>query len=513
MQNKIFKEFKTNSYLIVRLTILAVLIVALFVNKKAKAQLENIVSISSTNSDTKNYAGINSLMTAISENDIEGVSFFVKANPKLINEENVGGATPLHIAARIGNLEITSILLENDASINSTDNEKWTPLMRAAMAGNGSIVGALLNKGANILQTNSAGEGAIIHATMSGCNECLTEIVNKAKSDPINLSNSSNKQLMSDQLTAAYTIAQSKQNKDAQATLSDFLNYIAELKKQKIQIKNNQNSPQGKSENSSGNNFDTSENLNEGEVVIIQEIQLDPIKKKNKTPQKFVFVKGSDGKERVKVSPHTAKKYKMIKPAKTAEISAAKEKTNEITQHESVSTGSMSQETSDAEIKTSIDGAKFKFVKGADPVKVRTSVKSNTATKNNKKSAAKNAVETRLTAAPSVPAAATPIKPTTATTQLPVPVSQEVPNLPTAAAKVQAPKNSAPTIASKPSSLGTVVVKTDVTTTNPATPTAPASVDKTSNTAVIVPIPSAPASEATNANNPSAYKFNGKTGN
>lgn len=335
------QNLKTSSYLAVRLTILAILVATFFINKKARAQLENIITISSENSETKNYAGINSLMAAISENDVDGVNFFVKANPKLINEENVGGASPLHIAARMGNLEIVNILLASDANVNATDNEKWTALMRASITGNAEIVNALLVKNANILQTNNVGEGAIIHATMSECNQCLILLVNKAKSDTANLSNANSKQLISDQLTAAYAIAKNKQNRDSQAILTDFLSFITSLKVEKpinISLENSTKEIEEKTVKI----IDASEkNSLKEEPVIVKEIALDsPQNNTNKTAKKFKFVKGEEGIAEP-VKKH--KNFKLKKPQVKNEVKPA--------------------ETPKIQEQSSNDNLKFKFVK------------------------------------------------------------------------------------------------------------------------------------------------------
>jgi hypothetical protein len=75
---------------------------------KIWAQIEGLY-----NSSTEQFAGISTLMSATANNDIDGVRFFSKAGPSVINQRNKGGATSLHIACREGNFEITKILNPN----------------------------------------------------------------------------------------------------------------------------------------------------------------------------------------------------------------------------------------------------------------------------------------------------------------------------------------------------------------------------------------------------------------
>jgi len=57
--------------------------------------------------------------------------------------------TPLHWAAYNGLTEISTMLIENKASINITDKDGMTPLYLAARERHGLLVNLLLDKGAN----------------------------------------------------------------------------------------------------------------------------------------------------------------------------------------------------------------------------------------------------------------------------------------------------------------------------------------------------------------------------
>ena len=45
-----------------------------------------------------------------------------------VNGKTIGGWTPLHAAAGMGQLEIVALLLDRGADVNGKNNEGWTPL-------------------------------------------------------------------------------------------------------------------------------------------------------------------------------------------------------------------------------------------------------------------------------------------------------------------------------------------------------------------------------------------------
>lgn len=80
-------------------------------------------------------------------------------------EEMRPGTTAITTAAQRDQTEYVKLLLENGASVNTTN--PWnndTPLMYAARNGNVELVNFLINRGANIHTTNSKGENALICA-------------------------------------------------------------------------------------------------------------------------------------------------------------------------------------------------------------------------------------------------------------------------------------------------------------------------------------------------------------
>ncbi|KAF1741524.1 hypothetical protein MXB_1686, partial [Myxobolus squamalis] len=70
-------------------------------------------------------------------------------------------ATPLHVAAANGYLDVTQLLLSIGADPNSRDNEDWTPLHAAVNWENIDIIEELIEKGADPRAMNNIGNTPI----------------------------------------------------------------------------------------------------------------------------------------------------------------------------------------------------------------------------------------------------------------------------------------------------------------------------------------------------------------
>jgi len=210
--NHKFPDFKgVNSFL---LSGIFVVIGVFFASASLHAQVSDEL-YSSANNDT---SGVSTLMSAVADNDVDGVRFFSKAGSALVNQKNFGGATALHMACRENNFEIAKILIENGADINAVDNEGWTPLMRAALSGNKEIIDLLLSKNAQASNVNADGESAIIHATTSDCADCLNSLFSK-----FNFIKLMDVQLLKGQLSSAFVIAQNRDNQVTQGIIESYL--------------------------------------------------------------------------------------------------------------------------------------------------------------------------------------------------------------------------------------------------------------------------------------------------
>lgn len=192
------------------------LFAVVFFSDSLSAQIQNLY-----NNDNSEIAGINALMSAVANNDVNGVKFFSKAGSALINQKNLGGATSLHLACRESNFEIAEILVKNGADVNALDNEGWTPLMRAALAGNRDIVKMLMSGNADAGNLNSLGESVIIHAAISRCADCLNSIFEK-----VNLTKSMDVKILKEQLTDAFMIARNHEDEVTQGLLESYLDQV-----------------------------------------------------------------------------------------------------------------------------------------------------------------------------------------------------------------------------------------------------------------------------------------------
>jgi ankyrin repeat protein len=79
---------------------------------------------------------------------------------ELVNQANYLGETPLHIAAKSGDIRIVSYLLENKAFIHRKNNLGETPLYYAVKYWNSDVIDFLISKGALMGMKTKAGESA-----------------------------------------------------------------------------------------------------------------------------------------------------------------------------------------------------------------------------------------------------------------------------------------------------------------------------------------------------------------
>lgn len=76
--------------------------------------------------------------------------------------------SPLHEAAKCGDLAQVAALLRDGADIEEYNSHGWTPLMAASLSGNVDTARLLLDVGANLYAVNREGKSAIHYAAMRG---------------------------------------------------------------------------------------------------------------------------------------------------------------------------------------------------------------------------------------------------------------------------------------------------------------------------------------------------------
>ncbi|WP_460219153.1 ankyrin repeat domain-containing protein [Psychroserpens sp. MEBiC05023] len=98
------------------------------------------------------------------KNDV--LKTMLNANPKLGNEKDARGFTPLIFATYFDNEQATIILLEHGVDVDARDGTGNSALIGVCFKGNVPFVERLLNYGADINAKNNLGTTALIFATM-----------------------------------------------------------------------------------------------------------------------------------------------------------------------------------------------------------------------------------------------------------------------------------------------------------------------------------------------------------
>ena len=237
-----------------------------------------------------NVAGITPLMNAVMNNDIDGVKFFATKEQDLIDKQNIGGATALHLAARHNNTEFTQILLENKAKLNIKDDEGWTPIMRAAADCKTENAMMLINAGANIFFYNNNDESAILYATNSKC----LKLVTKFKEETLLKYSFLKLKLFKQNIQKSIYIASRMEDakiKDELEQILSHLNNLYEAKERKISKKKSFSS---KKSDSSSIKLESSKieeaDIKEDDIPVVN---VDS-KKEQKKQRKFKFKKSND---------------------------------------------------------------------------------------------------------------------------------------------------------------------------------------------------------------------------
>jgi len=163
-------------------------------------------------------SNVTSLMNSAMDGDSVTTQVLINSGAD-VNAKNIGGATALHIAARMNNVDIIETLIKNGAKIDVKDNDGWTPLMRASLAGNKESVDVLLDNGASIWLENRWDESALIHASVSNCKECMESFFKK-----VDFSGIDEKELIkvNKQIDESIAISKKKKNVDIEKNLTLF---------------------------------------------------------------------------------------------------------------------------------------------------------------------------------------------------------------------------------------------------------------------------------------------------
>ena len=94
-----------------------------------------------------------------------------------VNHEDRGGRTALLFAAAHGSADVVSLLIEHGADINHEDKYGETALLEAARSGSADVVSLLLEHGAGVNHERNDGRTALFEAALSGNIEMVSFLV------------------------------------------------------------------------------------------------------------------------------------------------------------------------------------------------------------------------------------------------------------------------------------------------------------------------------------------------
>jgi ankyrin repeat protein len=124
-----------------------------------------------------NAAGSAPVAEAAMKRDREAVRTLLK-NGEDVNAAQGDGMTALHWAARIGDLELTQMLLYAGANVKATTRlGGYTPLLLAADQGHATVIAALISGGADVKASNALGTTPLMLAAASGNPQAVTILV------------------------------------------------------------------------------------------------------------------------------------------------------------------------------------------------------------------------------------------------------------------------------------------------------------------------------------------------
>jgi cytohesin len=105
---------------------------------------------------------------AAQRGDVANAAELLRGDSHLVSSKDDIGDTPLHLAARMGHMNMVELLLAHGASVNVKDNAGITPLHLAALDGHADVVELLLAKKAEIEAKDNDGNTPLDKATQKG---------------------------------------------------------------------------------------------------------------------------------------------------------------------------------------------------------------------------------------------------------------------------------------------------------------------------------------------------------
>ncbi|EUB63876.1 Ankyrin-2 [Echinococcus granulosus] len=122
------------------------------------------------------------LHVAAKKDDVHAVSLLLANNDVNVNHASARGFTPLHIAARYGNLKVARLLINNGAEVNCCAKDSITPLHLSAKWGKVEMTQLLIDKGAQLDARTRDGLTPMHTAARSGHTNVVQVLLNAGAS-------------------------------------------------------------------------------------------------------------------------------------------------------------------------------------------------------------------------------------------------------------------------------------------------------------------------------------------
>ena len=151
----------------------------------AAGSLDTVQLLLSLGADpnSKDAGGHTPLYSLANEGNVTGAGqvarVLVQAGADVDAHDGVKHCTPLHMAARRGNLDVAEALLDSGADIEARDSCGDTPLRRAANCDKGELASLLLSRGADPHSKGSKGSTPILAARTATMKQILLRAVDE----------------------------------------------------------------------------------------------------------------------------------------------------------------------------------------------------------------------------------------------------------------------------------------------------------------------------------------------
>jgi ankyrin repeat protein len=121
---------------------------------------------------------------SISRNDSTSLSSFLSSSPDVVHLLNWDEQTPLHLATRIGNLDMVRALLALGSDPDAPDRDGVTPFMEACRVGSLELMQELVALDVDLSAMSANGQTPLWFATLGGRLEAVRALVNDLGADP-----------------------------------------------------------------------------------------------------------------------------------------------------------------------------------------------------------------------------------------------------------------------------------------------------------------------------------------